>query len=188
MCSSMRDCSVTHARKPMAKTVTIFGTSRAKPDSAIYKMAYETGFCLAGAGYAIANGGYGGTMSASAKGARQAGGTTIGVTCSAFGSKPANEYITEEISTASLDQRLDTLVELGQAYVVLPGGTGTLLELAKVWELKNKNFLNMQKPIILIGDFWQPLVTIIKADDPKNCQAINLVEKTDQIIALLENI
>jgi uncharacterized protein (TIGR00730 family) len=168
------------------KTISIFGTARAKPDSAIYNLAYETGFCLASAGYAIANGGYDGSMLASAKGARKAGAKTIGVTCSAFGQKPANEYITEEIRTASLDQRLDTLIELGQAYIVLPGGTGTLLELAKVWELKNKNFLNMQKPIILIGDFWQPLTEIIKADDPKSCQTINLVEKPDQIIALLK--
>ena len=169
----------------MPKTIAIFGTGRAKPDSAIYNLAYQTGLCLAEAGYTIANGGYNGIMLASAKGARQANGKTIGVTCQAFGPKPANEFITEEVRTASPDHRLDTLIGLADAYIVLPGGTGTLLELAKVWELKNKGFLNSQKLIILLGDFWQPLVELVKIDDPKSCQAVHLVGKVDQVIALL---
>jgi len=169
----------------MPKTIAIFGTGKAKPESAIYNLAYQTGLCLTEAGYSIANGGYNGIMLASAQGARQANGITIGVTCQAFGTKPCNQYITQEIPTASLDQRLDTLISLGQAYIILPGGTGTLLELAKVWELKNKGFLNSQKLIILLGDFWQPLLDLIKIDDPKSCQAVHLVEKPDQIIALL---
>ncbi|MHC4207576.1 MAG: LOG family protein, partial [Planctomycetota bacterium] len=106
-------------------------------------------------------GGYGGTMLAAAKGAAEASGEIIGVTCSAFKSSKANNYVTREIVTGSLDERLDTLVNLGRAYIVLPGGTGTLLELAKVWELKNKGFLNMDKPIILLGGFWKPLVELI---------------------------
>ncbi|MHC4174601.1 MAG: LOG family protein, partial [Planctomycetota bacterium] len=122
------------------KTITIFGTSRAGPGDSAYTLAYETGKLLAEAGFTIANGGYGGTMLAAANGAAEAGGTIIGVTCSAFKNNKANEYITREIMTGSLDERLDMLIKLGQGYVVLPGGTGTLLELAKVWELKNKGF------------------------------------------------
>ena len=49
------------------------------------------------------------------------------------------------------------------AMLSLPGGTGTLLELAAVWELKNKGFLDGGKPIILMGDFWQPLVKLIES-------------------------
>ncbi|MHC4439525.1 MAG: LOG family protein, partial [Planctomycetota bacterium] len=143
------------------KIVTIFGTSRAGTGDAIFTMAMETGRTLAEAGFTVANGGYGGTMLAAAKGAAEASGEIIGVTCSAFKSSKANNYVTREIVTGSLDERLDTLVNLGRAYIVLPGGTGTLLELAKVWELKNKGFLNMDKPIILLGGFWKPLVELI---------------------------
>jgi len=167
------------------KTITIFGTSRAGHGEPAYMLAYEAGKLLAEAGFTIANGGYGGTMLAAAKGAAEAGGTTIGVTCSAFKSNKANEYITREIGTGSLDERLDTLIKLGQGYVVLPGGTGTLLELAKVWELKNKGFLEADKPIILLGEFWRPLVELVTADDPDSSRGIKLADEPAQVIRLI---
>jgi len=168
------------------KTVTIFGTARAQPGKPAYNLALETGSLLARAGFTIANGGYGGTMTAAAKGAAEAGGEIIGVTCSAFKSK-ANKYITREIITTSLDERLDTLIKLGQAYVVLPGGTGTLLELAKVWELKNKGFLEREKPIILIGGFWKPLVELLKTDDHDCSRYVLQVDEPNQIIEFLND-
>jgi uncharacterized protein (TIGR00730 family) len=163
------------------KTITIFGTGRAMPGDSTYNLAYETGRLLAQAGFAIINGGYGGTMEAAAKGAAEVGGEIIGVTCSAFKSSTANEYTTRTIITASLDERLDTLLRLGRAYIVLPGGTGTLLELAKVWELKNKGFLESDKPIILVGNFWKPLVDLIAMDDPDSSRYIKLVDNPEQV-------
>lgn len=102
------------------KVISIFGTSKASPDSAAYKTAYELGERLAQAGFAIANGGYGGTMFASAEAASKAGGEVIGVTCTAFKRGRANEYINREISTSSLNKRLNKLIELGDGYVVCP--------------------------------------------------------------------
>jgi uncharacterized protein (TIGR00725 family) len=78
-------------------TITIFGTGRAKEGDSVYKLAYETGRLLAKAGFIIANGGYGGTMLAAAKGASEAGGEVIGVTCSAFKSSEANEYVSRKV-------------------------------------------------------------------------------------------
>jgi len=167
------------------KIITIFGTGRAMPGDAAYTLAYKVGKILAQAGFTIANGGYGGTMLAAAKGAAEAGGQIIGVTCSAFKGSKANEYISREIVTNSLDERLDTLLKLGQAYVVLPGGTGTLLELAKVWELKNKGFLNADKPIILVGGFWQPLLDLIAIDDPDSSRHIKHVDEPEQLVELI---
>jgi len=92
------------------KTITFFGTGRAKHDDSAYILAYETGRVLAQAGFTIANGGYGGTMEAAAKGAAEAGGKIIGVTCSAFKSSTANKYVSRTIVTGSLDERLDTLI------------------------------------------------------------------------------
>ena len=167
------------------KVITIFGTGSAKSDDAAYKLAYEMGKLLAQAGFTIANGGYGGTMLAAAKGAVEAGGKTIGVTCSAFKGGTANEYISREIVTDSLDERLDTLIKLGRGFVVLPGGTGTLLELAKVWELENKGFLEAHKPIILVGGFWKPLVDLIATDDLNSSRYIRRADEPGQVIELI---
>jgi uncharacterized protein (TIGR00730 family) len=161
--------------------IAVFGTGRAKHDDSAYTLAYETGKVLAQAGFAIANGGYGGTMEAAAKGAAEAGGEIIGITCSAFKSSTANKYTTRTIVTASLDERLDTLLKLGRAYVVLPGGTGTLLELAKVWELKNKGFPEADKPIILVGSFWKPLVDLVAIDDPDSSQYLKMADNPEQV-------
>ena len=168
------------------KTITIFGTANAKSGEPAYTLAYKVGRLLAQAGFTIANGGYGGTMLAASKGAAEAGGETIGVTtCSAFKGSTANEYITREIVADSLDERLDTLIKLGQAYVVLPGGTGTLLELAKVWELKNKGFIEADKPIILVGGFWKPLVDLIAADYPDSSRYIRQADGPKQVVELI---
>jgi len=168
------------------KTITIFGTGRAKSGDAAYMLAYKLGKLLAEAGFTIANGGYGGTMLAAAKGSAEVGGKSIGVTCSIFAGV-SNEYISREIVTDSLDKRLETLIQLGQGYVVLPGGTGTLLELAKVWELRNKGFLKKDKPIILVGGFWEPLIDLIAIDDPDSSRYIHQVDKPEQVLELISD-
>ena len=167
------------------KIITIFGTGKARAGDATYQLAYEVGKLLAEAGFTVANGGYGGTMLAAAKGAVEADGEVIGVTCSAFKNSKANKYVTREIVTPTLDERLDTLIKLGQAYVVLPGGTGTLLELAKVWELKNKGFLKTDKPIILLGGFWKPLVDLVATDDPESSQYVEQADEPEQAVKLI---
>ena len=167
------------------RIIAIFGTGKAQPTDEAYDLAYRTGSLLAEKGYTIVNGGYNGTMIAAAKGARQAGGKVIGVTCTAFKRANANEYTTEQITTASLDERLDTLIRLGDAYIVLPGATGTLLELAKVWELKNKGFLNAGKPIILVGDFWKPLVECVAPEDAGSVEHVEFAAGPDEIVDIL---
>jgi hypothetical protein len=167
--------------------VTVFGTGRAQPGEPAFILAEEVGRALALAGFAIANGGYGGTMYAAAKGAAEAGGTVIGVTCRAFKNSAANEFVTREVVTDSLEERLHNLVEIGQAYVVLPGGTGTLLELATVWELKNKGFLDRTRPVILVGEFWRPLVDLVANDDPKCVKYVTFVQEPGQVPEVVKN-
>jgi len=166
--------------------VSIFGTSHAEPREPAFVVAERTGRALAEAGFVVANGGYGGTMLASAKGAAQAGGTVIGVTCAAFKRSVPNEYLTREVRTASLDERLRTLVNLGRAYIVLPGGTGTLLELATVWELKNKKFLDPHTAIVLLGGFWEPLVDLIATEDLRSRERITTVREPVEAVACIQ--
>jgi len=169
------------------KTITVFGTAKAKPGDRLYSIAEQLGTLLARTGFAIANGGYGGTMEACAKGAVRAASQVIGVTCSAFKRGKANQYVTREINTDSLNERLKTLLELGDGYIVLQGGTGTLLELAAVWEHKNKGFTQSQKPIILLGEFWKPLIDTIEIDDPQSVSCLQIVTEPAKAAEILEN-
>ncbi len=171
----------------MAKVISVFGTGRARAGDENYLLAEKLGRLLAGAGFAIANGGYGGTMEATARGAREAGGEVVGITCSAFGRGAANEFVSREIKTKSLDERLGTLIKLGDAYVVLAGGTGTLLEFAIVWELKNKGFISGDKPIILLGDYWQPIVELVASDDAESTQCLLRADGPEEVVELLKN-
>ena len=170
-----------------AKIVTVFGTSKAAEEDAVFVLAESLGRLLAENGFAIANGGYGGTMLAAAKGVAAASGRVIGVTCTAFKRGKANDFITEEISTDCLSKRLAKLIELGQAYIVLPGGTGTLLELADVWEHKNKGFANADKPIILVGSFWRPLLEIMVTADPDCAGCVCCVDTAEKAADQLKN-
>ena len=139
--------------------ITVFGSSRPQPGSDAYETAQALGAALAKSGFVVANGGYGGTMEATARGARAAGGTTIGVTAETFRSK-ANSWIEKEIRVQDWQARLFKLIELGAGYVVLPGGTGTLVELSVVWEWVNKRFIG-PRPIVLLGGYWHPVIDAV---------------------------
>ena len=142
--------------------IVIFGSSRPKPEEPQYEEARKLGKELARAGFIICNGGYGGTMEASARGAHESGGHTIGVICERFG-LVANQYIQETIVTKTHSDRLHKLIELGDAYVVLRGSTGTLVEFALVWEYINKSIMQ-EKPIIVLGQFWKPVIETLNEE------------------------
>ena len=165
--------------------VTVFGSSQPPPLSPAYETAYELGRRIAEAGWTLCNGGYGGTMEASAKGAVDAGGHTIGVTCSVFGRGGPNSHIRQEVPTFDLLTRLNTLVRLGNAYVVLPGGTGTLLELALVWELFNKSLLRRVAPIVLLGDHWTPVFTLIRREQPDALE-LSVAANVAEVVELVQ--
>ncbi len=167
------------------RIVTVFGSGKIPDGGEEYRFAYELGACLARAGFAVANGGYGGTMLACSKGAAENGGKVTGVTCDAFGRGGANEYVGEEIRTPDLRDRLGKLVELGEAYVVLPGGTGTLLELAWVWESANKGFDCQGKKIIITGAFWDPLVEMMASVKAKSEKCLLKAESPEEVVKLL---
>ena len=144
-------------RQHRQPVVTIFGGSRVERDSPAYQEAYELGRLLAEHGYVVCNGGYSGTMEAASRGCKEAGGRTIGVTVEVLGRASPNSYIDEEVGTASLLMRLDHLTARADAYVVLGGGLGTLLELALVWNLRLMH-VYPDKPIILLGEAWRQTV------------------------------
>ncbi|MFQ5818281.1 MAG: LOG family protein [Terriglobia bacterium] len=140
-------------------TVTVFGSSRPAPGSADYETARALGAALARAGFTVCTGGYGGVMEAVSRGAREAGGHAIGITAELFGA-PANAWVAEEVRVKTWQERLFELIRRGEGYVVLPGGTGTLAELAVVWEMLSKGLL-ARKPLVVLGDFWRAVLDVV---------------------------
>ena len=166
----------------ISKTITVFGSSKPVASDVDYQFAYELGRTLAGTGYNVANGGYSGTMAAVSEGASAFPVEIVGVTCSAFGRNGPNKWLTSNILTQNLNERLMKLVELGDAYIALPGGTGTLLEIAMVWEMINKKFIK-PRPFILIGESWKRVAHEVVLQDSDSAQYINCLDSIEQVIA-----
>ncbi len=162
------------------RIITVFGSYEPRAHEAEYEQAYQVGYELARAGFVVANGGYAGTMEASAKGAKEAGGKTIGVSCRAFKRSEVNEYIDREIETDNLQQRLEKLLELGSGYVVLPGGTGTLAELACAWEMINKGFLT-GRLVVIMGNFWQPVVELVEQVSQRSRGMVHKISEAKEL-------
>lgn len=143
--------------------VSVFGGSSPMSGSPAYEEARMLGELLARAGYAVATGGYSGTMEAASRGAAEAGGHVIGVTSSAFDDwRPsggqANPWVKEEIKLPTLRERLYRLVEFCDAAVALRGGVGTLSEVALTWSLLQVGEIK-PKPFILLGSVWGEVLT-----------------------------
>ena len=137
--------------------VTVFGGSQPLEGSQAYKEAYQLGKLLAEAGHTLLTGGYMGTMEAASRGASEAGGHVIGVTCAEierWRNTGANQWVREERKVETLRQRLDGLIDGCQAAIALPGGPGTLTEIALTWNLMSVKAMP-EKPLILVGAGWQ---------------------------------
>ncbi|MCX8057686.1 MAG: LOG family protein [Ignavibacteria bacterium] len=141
------------------KVITIFGSSFPKPGDEEYEFAYKLGKKLGENGFSICNGGFYGTMEATAKGASEVGAKTIGITVGSF-DLIANKFIQEEIRCKTLFERIEKLISLADGFVVLKGGTGTLLEYSAILELINKNLLDA-KPIAADKEFWTHLTNLM---------------------------
>ena len=167
----------------MAVIISVFGSSRCAESDAAYRVAVELGAALARAGFAIASGGYGGTMEAVSRGAAEAGGRVIGVVAKAFSSK-ANHWVAETIVVPKWEDRLMQLISLGDGYVACPGGTGTLVELAVAWEMIHKRLIP-QKPVVALGEFWRPIIAQIESIDGNSRGLVRVALNPAEAVAAL---
>jgi uncharacterized protein (TIGR00730 family) len=142
------------------KIVTVFGSSRPCEGDPHYAQAHLLGRALAARGFTVCSGGYGGVMETVSRGAKEAGGRTLGITAQFFKSR-ANPWIDEEVQMNSWQDRLFALIDRGHGFVACPGGTGTLVELAVVWEMLNKRVM-AGKPLVVVGDFWHPILERVR--------------------------
>ncbi|MBN1640728.1 MAG: LOG family protein [Anaerolineae bacterium] len=172
-------------------TVTVFGSAQPLPGAARYEEARLLGRLLAQAGCRVANGGYSGTMEAVSRGAVEAGGAALGVTCAAFdGARSGgNPYLTDAIHAPDLLARLRLLIERGDGYVVLDGGIGTLLELFLVWNLLAIGVA--ARPCILVGPHWRRVLADLEREtqvEPRHVAMLHVVDTVGEAANLLEQL
>ena len=139
------------------KIISVFGSSAPRPGSADYEAARTVGRLLAEAGFVVQTGGYSGIMAGASQGASEAKGHVIGVTSAQverYRPMPANPWVKEEIKCRTLRERLLHLVDHCHGVIVMPGGIGTLSELALIWSFVQVGELT-PRPIIAVGGLWQ---------------------------------
>jgi hypothetical protein len=143
-----------------SKVITVFGSSRPRAGEADYEEARALGSALAARGFVVCSGGYAGVMEAVSRGAKEAGGHTTAVTARFFRNK-LNAWVDEDHGMETWQERLFELVRLGDGFVACKGGTGTLVELAVVWEMLNKSIIPC-KPFVTLGNFWSPILDRVR--------------------------
>lgn len=177
------------------KVVSVFGGAAPHADTPAYQEAVAMGRLLAQAGYTVATGGYGGVMAGASRGAAEAGGHVIGVTCSLIEDwregLAANQWVKEEIRFASLRERLFHLVSFCDAAVALGGGIGTLSEVSFMWSLVQTGEIT-RKPLVLVGPLWQQTLDtfLAQANDyvrPVDKSLLAYAGQVDEVITVLKN-
>lgn len=140
--------------------VTVFGGSEPHPGEPAYEQAFLLGRLIGQKGYTVLTGGYIGTMEAVSRGAAESGGHVIGVTCDEIETwRPIrpNAWVQEEMRFPSLRQRLNALIDCCDAAIALPGGIGTLAEVAMMWSYLQTGVIS-PRPLILVGPGWKLLM------------------------------
>ncbi len=149
---------------------------------------------LARAGWTVMTGGYAGVMEAASRGAAEAGGHVVGVTCDHIeaarkGLRP-NAWVKEEVKYTTLRDRLYHLVERCDAAIALPGGIGTLSEVALTWSLLQVGEIR-PKPLVLVGRVWAETVAnfireaggFIYPDDAKLIRTVDSVAEALEVLS-----
>ena len=176
-----------HAQKPVA---VVFGSNSPKDGDRDYAEARQLGDALARAGYVVATGGYFGTMEAASRGAKEAGGYVVGVTTSIFDAVRLhpNAYLDEEIKLPTLFERLHHLVTMADVWIALPGGIGTLSEVALTWSLLQVGEMP-RRPFVLVGEMWRATIERFSSDRyvrPQHRKLLRYADDVTQVVDLLK--
>ena len=159
----------------MGKAVSVFGSSRARAGTAEYELTTQITAALARAGYAVITGGGPGIMEAANRGAREAGGRSVGCNIQLPAEQKPNPYLDHWITFRHFFVRKVMLVKYSYAFVALPGGFGTIDEIFETATLIQTHKIR-DFPIVLMGrDFWRPLTDFLHGP----LEAISLIDPID---------
>ena len=143
--------------------VTVFGSARFPDTHPYYAIARDVGRRVVGLGFTVMTGGGPGLMEAANRGAREAGGRSVGCNIELPHEQDANQYLDRWISCHYFFVRKVLLFKYSYAFIALPGGLGTLDELCEALTLIQTGKIRMF-PVVLIGTaYWQPFVALLRA-------------------------
>lgn len=165
--------------------VTIFGSSRLGADNQHYKRAYEIAKALATAGYGVITGGGGGIMEAANRGAFEAGGDSVGINVILPNEQQLNAYCTRSLTLKNLNERKDALIKDSFAFIIFPGGFGTLDELFEVLTLSQAG-LKEHKIIFTQKSFWEPFLGFLDSLGDMGLANNDIYEVSDDIDEILD--
>ncbi|MCM8792288.1 MAG: TIGR00730 family Rossman fold protein [Candidatus Omnitrophica bacterium] len=144
------------------KAISIFGSSRMSPVNRYYKLAEQTAYLLAKEGYAIITGSGPGIMEAANKGAKRAGGLSIGLNIQIPQEQKPNRYVDTILEFRYFFVRKVMFVKYAKAFVIMPGGYGTLDEFTEAINLIQTKRIP-EFPVVLLGkNYWQGLINWLK--------------------------
>jgi len=142
--------------------VSVFGSARFKEDHPYYELAREVGHRLSDVGFTVMTGGGPGIMEAANRGAKEAGGASVGCNIALPEEQHPNRYLDKWITFQHFYVRKVMLVKYSYAFIALPGGFGTLDEVFEVSTLVQTKKIK-EFPVVLIGTtYWQPLLDFLR--------------------------
>lgn len=139
-------------------SVSIFGSARTQPDHPMYQEAEEIARLLCEAGFGVITGGGPGIMEAGNKGAQEAGGTSVGLCIHLPMEQDSNPFIDVKCNFKYFFVRKLMFIKYAMAYVVMPGGFGTLDELSEAFVLRQTNKIKPFPIILYKSEFWNGLL------------------------------
>ena len=152
----------------LGKAVSIFGSSRAKAGNKYYKLAEEVAYLLAKEGYAIITGSGPGIMEAANKGARHARGHSVGLNIQIPMEQRSNRYVDTLLDFRYFFVRKVMFVKYAKAFVIMPGGYGTLDEFTEAINLIQTQRIS-KFPVVLFGkEYWKGMLDWLKGTVLKN--------------------
>lgn len=172
--------------------VTVFGSARTPPGHPHYELVRELGSCLADAGYAVITGGGPGLMEAANRGAREAGGLSIGCNIELPHEQTPNSFLDVALRFKHFFARKVMFVRYACAFVIGPGGYGTLDELFESLTLIQTGTIR-HFPVILLGDGeWRGLLDWLRAGaladsriEAEDLEMMHVVERPSQVCAIV---
>jgi hypothetical protein len=176
----------------LGMAVSVFGSSRVRPGSVEYQLAERISAGLTAAGYAVLTGGGPGVMEAANKGAAESGGISVGLGIELPLEQGLNDYVDIGLEFRYFFVRKTVFVKYSQAFVVLPGGFGTLDELFEALTLVQTGKIT-RFPVVLVGsDYWSGLVSWIKgtlvAQDKvtaEDADLLQVVDDPDEVVRVI---
>jgi uncharacterized protein (TIGR00730 family) len=175
--------------------VTVFGSARFSEGHRYYQLARQTGRELAQAGYAVITGGGPGLMEAANRGAKEAGGLSVGCNITLRREQAPNAYLDDFVQFDHFFVRKVMLVKYSSAFVVMPGGFGTLDEVFETLTLIQTRTIEQFPMVLMCSTFWlrlteffQKSLLMEKTIDPEDLRLFRITDSPREAVAFIQSV